>query len=326
MPFRAPRGRRRVAYGHGHRCLSRRHHRTWLHRRRRSGVGGRHRSGGRQPRRHPRRGALGAPPVRLVAGSSRAAGRRERIRDADRMRAACDAAGALLVINHQGRFNPNYRALRDRVAAGGLGDLTSVALRWGAGRLGNVGTHKLDAVELLTGRRITAVSGTLDLAGKPDCRGPAFHDPGGWGVLRLEGGLMGVVDATDYATAPARIEINGTLGTASSGREEVTIEPRDGRREEWPGRRRERTSMDRAVGEIVDWLSTGARSRTRPRGGPRPGGARGVPRLARAPGGVGRRPARRRRSRSRRQHRVGRRARPLRVPGAGARRPPGGPP
>ena len=180
------------------------------------------------------------------------------LRDADRMLAACDAAGALLVINHQGRFNPNYRALHDRIAGGGLGDLTSVSLRWGAGRLGNVGTHKLDAAELLTGRRITAVSGTLDLAGKPDCRGPAFRDPGGWGVLRLEGGLMGVVDATDYGTAPARIEINGTLGTASSGRDEVTIELRDGQREDWPSRRSEGTSMDRAVGEIVDWLSTGA--------------------------------------------------------------------
>jgi predicted dehydrogenase len=258
----------------------------------------------------------GHPRVRLVAGSSRDAGRRERfaartgartyadwqemleqealdvvsvatyapshaeiavgcaargvraiycekpmattLRDADRMLAACDAAGALLVINHQGRFNPNYRALRDRIAEGGLGDLTSVSLRWGAGRFGNVGTHKFDAVELLTGRHITAVSGTLDLAGKPDCRGPAFHDPGGWGVLRLEGGLMGVVDATDYATAPARIEINGTLGTASSGRDEVTIELHDGRREVWPSRRSERTSMDRAVDEIVDWLATGA--------------------------------------------------------------------
>ena len=38
----------------------------------------------------------------------------------------------------------------------------------------------------------------------------------------------------------------------------MTIEPRDGRREEWPRRRRERTSMDRAVGEIVAWLSAGA--------------------------------------------------------------------
>jgi predicted dehydrogenase len=180
------------------------------------------------------------------------------LRDADRMRAACDAAGVLLVINHQSRFNPNYRALRDRIAEGGLGDVTSVSLRWGAGRFGNVGTHKFDAVEMLTGRRIAAVSGTLDLAGKPDCRGEAFHDPGGWGVLRLQGGPMGVVDATDYATVPPRLEINGTLGTASSGRDEVTIEYRDGRREEWPSRRAEQTSMDRAVGEVVDWLSTGA--------------------------------------------------------------------
>jgi predicted dehydrogenase len=180
------------------------------------------------------------------------------LRDADRMLAACDAAGALLVINHQTRFNPNFRALRDRIAAGGLGELTSVSLRWPAGRFGNVGTHKFDAVEMLTGRRVTAVSGTLDLAGKPDCRGQDFHDPGGWGVLRFEGGLMGVVDATDYATAPPRTEINGTLATASSRREEVTIEYRDGRQEEWPSRRSEGTSMDRAVGEIVEWLSTGA--------------------------------------------------------------------
>jgi predicted dehydrogenase len=180
------------------------------------------------------------------------------LRDADRMIAACDDAGALLVINHNGRFNPNFWALRDLIAGGGLGELTSVALRWGAGRLGNVGTHKFDAAEMLTGRRITAVSGTLDLAGKPDCRGPEFHDPGGWGVLRFEGGLIGVVDAADYATAPARIEINGTLATASSHREEVLIEFRDGRREEWPSRRGEGTSMDRAVGEIVDWLTTGA--------------------------------------------------------------------
>jgi predicted dehydrogenase len=177
---------------------------------------------------------------------------------AARMIRACDAAGALLVINHQARFNPNYRALRDLIADGGLGDLTSVSLRWPAGRFGNVGTHKFDATCMLTGRPVKAVSGTLDLAGKPDCRGPEFHDPGGWGVLRLDGGLMCVVDATDYATVPARIEINGTLGTASSQRDEVTIEYRDGRRDEWPSRCQDATGMDRAVGEIVEWLSSGA--------------------------------------------------------------------
>ena len=54
------------------------------------------------------------------------------------------------------------------------------------------------------GRKVEAVSGTLDLAGKPDCRGPAFSDPGGWGMLRLEGGAIVTVDAADYATIPMR--------------------------------------------------------------------------------------------------------------------------
>ena len=179
------------------------------------------------------------------------------LRDADRMVAACNAAGALLAINHNGRFNPNFRALRDLIADGGLGTLTSVSQRWGSGRFGNVGTHKFDGLEMMTGRRIEAVSGTLDLAGRPDCRGEAFKDPGGWGVLRFEQGLMGVVDAPDYATAPPRMEINGTLGSASSQREEVKLEFRDGRSAEWPSRRSEATSMDRAVGEIVDWLTNG---------------------------------------------------------------------
>ena len=121
---------------------------------------------------------------------------------AEQMVTACDEAGALLVLNHQRRFNLNHRRLRELIAADGLGELTSGALQWGSGRLGNVGTHMIDALLMLTGRKIEAVSATLDLAGKPDCRGPAFRDPGGWGVIRLQGGVMVTVDAGDYATVP----------------------------------------------------------------------------------------------------------------------------
>ena len=56
--------------------------------------------------------------------------------DAERMVEACDKAGTLLVINHNRRFDSNYRRLRDLIASGGLGDLTSVSLQWGTGRLG----------------------------------------------------------------------------------------------------------------------------------------------------------------------------------------------
>ena len=177
-----------------------------------------------------------------------------RLVDADRMVAACRDAGTLLAINHQRRFNRNYRRLRDLVADGGLGELTSASLQWPAGRLGNVGTHMIDALCLVTGGSVGAVSGTLDLAGKPDCRGPAFHDPGGWGVLRMDASLMATVDATDYATVPASLVVNGARGRATAGGDEVTLEFWDGDREHWPSRRSEATGMDVAVAEITAWL------------------------------------------------------------------------
>ena len=175
----------------------------------------------------------------------------------ERMLRACEEAGALLVFNHQRRFNPNYRRLRDLVAGGGLGQLTSINAQWGSGRLGNVGTHVLDAICMVSGRRAEAVSGTLDLAGRPDCRGAAFRDPGGWGVVRLEGGLMGLVDASDYSRAPYGIVFNGSEGRALAGGRDVQVEYWDGRREHWLSAVEETSSMDRGVDEIVGWLEKG---------------------------------------------------------------------
>ena len=59
-----------------------------------------------------------------------------RLPDAEQMVAACDKTGALLVLNHQRRFNLNHRRLRDLIAGEGLGKLTSGLLQWGSGRLG----------------------------------------------------------------------------------------------------------------------------------------------------------------------------------------------
>ncbi|MBI2192644.1 MAG: Gfo/Idh/MocA family oxidoreductase [Planctomycetes bacterium] len=258
-------------------------------------------------------GALtGHPRVRLVAGSSRDAGRRERFTartsiptypdwremlerekldlvsvatdapshaeiaigcaergvravyaekpiatrptDADRMIRACEQSGALLVINHNLRFFPPARRLRDFIRSGGLGDLTSASIEWGSGRLGNVGTHFMDAAQMLSCRAIMAVSGTLDTSGRPDCRGPRFRDPGGWGLLSLEGHLRVTVDAADYGRIPARIAVNGSLGRALLHGRDLHLEFWDGRQESWPKPEDGRSSMDRAVSEIVAWL------------------------------------------------------------------------
>lgn len=180
-----------------------------------------------------------------------------RLPEAEQMVKACDAAGALLVLNHQRRFNLNHRRLRELIAGDGLGELTSASLRWGSGRLGNVGTHMIDALLMLTGRKIEAVSATLDLAGKPDCRGPEFRDPGGWGVIRLEDGIMVTVDAGDYATVPGQITLNGTEGRAISDGSNIALEYWDGRQEHWGSASDGESGMDRAVSEIVEWLDSG---------------------------------------------------------------------
>ena len=181
--------------------------------------------------------------------------------DAERMVAACADAGALLVINHQRRFTSSFRKARAHLANGGLGELTSINAQWPTpadGRLGGhqppVGSHVFDAIYHVTGRRIEAVSATLDLAGKPDARGPQFADPGCWGTMRLEGGLMATVDATDYGMAPWDVRVNGAEGRAFVGSDDVRLEYWDGRTEHWTNDDQVGTGMDVAVREMVGWL------------------------------------------------------------------------
>lgn len=178
-----------------------------------------------------------------------------RLADAERMLHACRQVGSLLVINHNRRFQPQYRELARRVASGEVGELTGVWLNWSAGRLGNVGTHFIDAARMLAGREVRSVSATLDPANRPDCRGPEFHDPGGWALLRLDGGVMVHVHAPDYASAPAEVILHGMRGRACIREGVAEIETWQGSREVLPGVPLDYgTSMDQAVREIVDWL------------------------------------------------------------------------
>ena len=181
-----------------------------------------------------------------------------RVSDGQRMVAACAEAGTLLVFNHQRRFASSHRRLQDHIRAGGLGDLTSANAQWASGRLGNVGTHVFDAICMLTGRRIEAVSATLDLAGKPDCRGSDFADPGGWGTMRLEGGVMVTVDAADHGRTPWDIRINGSKGRASAKGLDFVVEYWDGATEQWTNEQQQGSGMDVAVREMVAWLDGGA--------------------------------------------------------------------
>jgi len=174
--------------------------------------------------------------------------------DAEAMVRVCEDAGVLLMVNHTRRFIPNYQRLAEHIASGALGELVSGATRWGAGRLGNIGTHMFDSLRMISSQRIVAVSGTLDTAGRPDCRGETFEDPGGWGVLRFETGLMVTVDAADYGWRESCLMVAGTKGRVMCGRDEIHLEYVGGKKETWPSDRQIATSADHAVRQIVGWL------------------------------------------------------------------------
>ena len=72
--------------------------------------------------------------------------------------------------------------------------------------------------------------------------------------MRLEGGLMATVDATDYGKAPWDVRVNGAEGRAFVGSGDVRLEYWDGRSEHWTNDDQVGTGMDVAVREIVDWL------------------------------------------------------------------------
>lgn len=170
---------------------------------------------------------------------------------------ACDQKGILLVVNHQRRFSSGYRKLSALVSGGKLGHIASAYAQWSKGRLGNVGTHVIDALRMVIGQEAVSVSGLLDLAGREDCRGSDFRDPGGWGMLRMNGGTIVLLDAPDYGATPMRFLINGTEGQATIATDYVTIKYANGKNDSWMVGESSGNSMDVAIAEIVSWLDSG---------------------------------------------------------------------
>jgi len=134
------------------------------------------------------------------------------LRDADRVIETCRGCGVLLAVNHPRRWHPLWRSVRDAIRAGTIGEISHMAVHWPSGRLGNIGTHIFDIAAFLLDSRPQAVSGALDPLVPPDCRGPDFHDPGGWGTVRFDNGVRIHVDAGAEVRLPFGFRIFGSLG------------------------------------------------------------------------------------------------------------------
>jgi predicted dehydrogenase len=162
--------------------------------------------------------------------------------------AVCAGAGVTLGVVFQHRFRPAARALAARIAAGDLGELAnaSVSVRWwrpqayydepgrgtlardGGGVLMTQAIHTLDLFLSLT----PPVQEVIAFAATSRLHRMETEDAVA-GALRFDGGALGALDATTaaYPGFTERIELAGTLGTATlvGGRLELAFQ--DGRRE-----------------------------------------------------------------------------------------------
>ena len=77
---------------------------------------------------------------------------------AQRMIALAKNSDSIIIVNHQRRFLPLFRAAREKIAAGALGDIQQITAYYANGLLNN-GTHIADALQFLLDDKAAWASG-----------------------------------------------------------------------------------------------------------------------------------------------------------------------
>jgi predicted dehydrogenase len=148
--------------------------------------------------------------------------------EADRMVAAAEAAGGVLVINHQRRYVTRYLQAIDLIAKGTIGEVTQINGICGGDALTD-GTHLIDMTRWLNGDNpVTAVFGAIDMTFKgevsPDGMGTiefnqtrmryGHHvESGALGLLFFENGVRGHLEMGNLSRRGyQRFIIEGTEG------------------------------------------------------------------------------------------------------------------
>jgi len=182
-----------------------------------------------------------------------------RLSDSDRVIDACKRNNTLLAVNHLRWKHPIWYAVRDEIEERTIGQISHMTIHWPSGRMGCFGTHMFDAASFLLDSRPDAVSGVLDPVVPPDCRGPEFHDPGGWGIVRFDNGVRAHIEAPTSISLPFGFRILGSLGwiDVGVGKDVASVHL-------WTGRTRTITcppdrpsSLATGVDEIVTCLAGG---------------------------------------------------------------------
>jgi predicted dehydrogenase len=101
------------------------------------------------------------------------------VADCDAMIAACEKSGSKLAINHQMRFMAQYTVVRDELATGKFGPLSSMTVTAGCFGLAMNGSHYCEAFAWLTGSPIVTASAWFSGPAFNNPRGPQFFDQAG---------------------------------------------------------------------------------------------------------------------------------------------------
>jgi predicted dehydrogenase len=101
------------------------------------------------------------------------------VADCDAMIAACEKSGSKLAINHQMRFMAQYTVVRDELATGKFGPLSSMTVTAGCFGLAMNGSHYCEAFAWLTGSPIVTASAWFSGPPFNNPRGPQFFDQAG---------------------------------------------------------------------------------------------------------------------------------------------------
>lgn len=126
------------------------------------------------------------------------------LNECDKMIEACGRTGTTLIINHQRRWNDRYFALKQAVDNGEIGDLQSIHINAGGGRLSRQGSHLFDLARWFSSEEMEWGIGWLD--------DPEGFDPGGTGIFKTRNGVRIFIDLTIGMRHGCWIELVGDKG------------------------------------------------------------------------------------------------------------------
>lgn len=111
--------------------------------------------------------------------------------EVDEMTRACETAGAVLGINHQMRYMPNYTQVKGLIGGEDLGPLVSMVVAGSNFGLAMNASHYFEAFRYLTDSPVTQVQARFETEALANPRGPLFDDRSGR-LLAINGAGQGL--------------------------------------------------------------------------------------------------------------------------------------